>query len=108
MSRIGQLAHSWFPKAFAHGVKPLPSASAFQHHFLRLCNLADWIGSDEMWFQYVDEPHDDYIATARERASSAISAIGLDTTAQRESVSEAGVPKLTEPFPKIATANAIQ
>ena len=29
-------------------------------------------------------------------------------TAQRESVSEAGVPKLTEPFPKIATANAIQ
>ncbi len=62
VSRIGQLAHSWFPKAFAHGVKPLPSASAFQHHFLRLCNLADWIGSDEMWFQYVDEPHDDYIA----------------------------------------------
>ena len=37
----------WFPDAFADNVLPLPSAPAFQHHFLGLCNLADWIGSNE-------------------------------------------------------------
>ncbi len=106
--RIGQLVRGWFPAAFAEGGLPLPPAPAFQHQFLGLCNLADWIGSDEWWFRFLDEPKDDYIATARERARNAIDTIGLDVSAQRDSVSRAGVPNLTELFPNIAMANAIQ
>ncbi len=106
--RIGQLVRGWFPAAFTEGGLPLPPAPAFQHQFLGLCNLADWIGSDESWFRFFDEPKDDYIATARERARNAIDTIGLDVTAQRDSVSRAGVPNLTELFPNIARANAIQ
>ena len=64
--RIGWLVkEKWFPAAFASGGPPLPPAPAFQHHFLGLCNLADWIGSNELWFRYVDEPQDDYIDLAR-------------------------------------------
>ena len=51
--RIGGLAQQWFPAAFAPNAPPLPSDSAFQHHFLGLCSLADWIGSNEAWFEYV-------------------------------------------------------
>ena len=108
VARIGQLVHDWFPAAFAEGDLPLPPIPAFQHQFLGLCNLADWIGSDESWFRFLDEPKDDYIATARERARNAIGTIGLDVTAQRDTISGAGVPSLTELFPTIATANAIQ
>ena len=98
----------WFPTAFAKSGQPLPSEPAFQHHFLGFCNLADWLGSDERWFPFLDRPNNDYIATARERARNAIGTIGLDVTAQRGSVSRVGVPGLTELFPNIATANAIQ
>ena len=54
--RVGGLARQWFPAAFAPNTPPLPSDSAFQHHFLGLCSLADWIGSNEAWFEYVEEP----------------------------------------------------
>ncbi len=108
VARIGQLVHDWFPAAFAKGGLSLPSAPAFQHQFLGLCNLADWIGSDESWFRFLDKPKDDYIATARARARNAIGTIGLDVTAQRNTISSTGVPILKELFPHIATANAIQ
>ena len=108
VAHIGQLVHDWFPAAFVEGGLPLSSAPAFQHQFLGLCNLADWIGSDERWFPFLGRPNNDYIATARERACNAIGTMGLDVTAQRGRVSRAGVPSLMELFPNIATANAIQ
>ena len=108
VARIGQLVRNWFPAAFAEGGLPLPSAPAFQHHFLGLCNLADWLGSDERWFPFLGRPNHDYIATARERACNAIGTMGLDATAQRGRVSRAGVPSLGELFPNIEMANAIQ
>ena len=109
VDRIGGLVREWFPAAFAAGGRPLPSNPAFQHHFLGLCNLADWIGSDEQWFQYVAEPRDDYMdAIARPRARPAIDRIGLNLAAQRQSVGRAGAPHLTGLFPHIAAANAIQ
>ncbi len=106
--RIGWLTRTWFTAAFAAGAPPLPAAPAFQHHFLGLCNLADWIGSNETWFPYDDKPRDDYIVTARKCARAAIDAIGLNITAQRKSIANAGVPNLTELFPNITVANAIQ
>ena len=105
---IGQLAQEWFPAAFVAGGPALPASPAFQHHFLGLCNLADWIGSNELWFPYVDEPRDDYMGIARDRADRAIDGIGLDLAIQRQSVAQAGVPGLGGLFPHIAEPNAIQ
>ena len=108
VARIGRLVREWFPAAFVGGRRPLPSAPEFQHHFLGLCNLADWIGSNERWFEYVGEPRDGYIATAREGARVAIDAVGLDLAGQREGVARAGVADVTGLFPHIEQANAIQ
>ena len=77
VERVGQLIRHWFPQAFSHDAPLLPPAPSFQHHFLGLCNLADWVGSNETWFKYIDTPDDDYIDRARERAEGAIKAIGL-------------------------------
>ena len=83
VGRIGRLMHAWFPEAFTAGGPPLPSAPAFQHMFLGLCMLADWIGSDETHFPFCDEPRDDYMPTARDRAKHAVAAIGLNIESQR-------------------------
>ncbi len=82
--RIGGLARRWFPAAFAIDAPPLPSYPEFQHMFLGLCTLADWIGSNEEWFPFCGEPRDDYMDTvARRQARQAVSAIGLDLEQQR-------------------------
>ena len=83
VERIGRLVRQWFPEAFALGAPTLPSAPAFQHFFLGLCTLADWIGSNEEFFHYQDQPEDDYIKTAREQAKRVISTVGLDIVEQR-------------------------
>ncbi len=85
VERIGKLVRDWFPAAFIPEAPPLSSEPSFQHHFLGLCTLADWIGSDEHYFPYRDRPDDSYIHVARERASRAIRAIGLDISDQRQS-----------------------
>ncbi len=105
--RVGERARLWFPAAWQPSASPLPPAAAFQHMFLGLCILADWIGSNEAWFPFRDEPHDDYIDNARERAESAIKAIGLNLHEQRRSF--AGTPRFGELFPQIGQSpNAIQ
>ena len=108
VKRIGKLVCGWFPEAFAADARPLPSSPAFQHHFLGLCNLADWIGSNELWFPYVGAPRDDYMHTARESARRAINSIGVDLATQRQNAAQAGVPGLGGLFPLIAESNAIQ
>ena len=104
--RIGRLLREWFPAAFEPGGVQIPSAPAFQHMFLGLCNWADWIGSNEAWFQYVDTPCDDYIETARERAKKAVDAIGLNLSAQRRDFE--GVPEFGNLFGIDGSPNAIQ
>ena len=109
LRRIGGLARDWFPKAWEPGGQPLPSAPAFQHHFLGLCTLADWIGSnsEDDWFPFCDEPDDNYMdAVARPQAEKAAKAIGLDVTAQRERF--AGAPDFPGLFRHIDAPNAIQ
>lgn len=83
VERIGRLIRLWYPAAFADDAPPLPSAPAFQHMFLGLCTLADWIGSDEKRFPFCDRPCDDYISVARKSAKQAIKAIGLNIQEQR-------------------------
>ena len=107
VQRIGELARRWFPAAWQSDAPLLPSAAHFQHMFLGLCTLADWIGSNEDWFPFCDEPRDDYMDEARDRAASAIKAIGLDLREQRQSFTAA--PRFSKLFPHIAQPpNAIQ
>ena len=108
---IGRLVHDWFPEAFVKNAPPLPGAAAFQHHFLGLCVLADWLGSNERWFSYRDRPDDNYIYHARDRAKEAVKEVGLDIARQRGVMGHAAA----EPsFPDLfaiqgdAPANAIQ
>ena len=84
VERIGRLVRDWFQAAFAAGGPFLPSDPAFQHMFLGLCMLADWIGSDEIHFPFCAEPRDDYMQTARRNARRAVSEIGLNIESQRD------------------------
>ena len=107
LRRIGELARHWFPAAWKSGGQRLSSCPEFQHHFLGLCTLADWIGSNERWFEYLDEPDDGYIIRARRQAEKAIMDIGLDVTEQRESCT--GAPGFPSLFPQTGgQPNAIQ
>ncbi len=83
VERIGRLVRQWFEDAFAPDAQTLPTAPEFQHHFLGLCTLADWIGSNETWFPYVDQPDDNYIDHARRQAEKALKEIGLNIDRQR-------------------------
>ena len=107
LRRIGDMARRWFPAAWDTDAPPLPSRPEFQHHFLGLCTLADWIGSNEAWFPYCDEPRDDYMEQARKQARDAVRAIGLDIEEQRGLFSEA--PDFSDLFPQVdGPPNAIQ
>ena len=86
--RIVELVREWYPDAYTSGALPLPSAPAFQHMFLGLCTLADWLGSDEQLFAYRNRPQDRYIDSARARARNAVAEIGLDIGAQRNALRE--------------------
>ena len=106
--RVGQLSREWFPAAFPINAPKLPSKPEFQHHFLGLCILADWIGSNTDWFPYVSEPRADYIKVARERARNAIREIGLDVSEQRQALDN-DLPAFHELFGiGGASPNAIQ
>lgn len=104
VERIGGLARAWFPAAFARNAPPLPSAPEFQHMFLGLCTLADWLGSDERFFQFRGVPQSDYIATARSRAKTAVREVGLDIAEQRERFGD--IPDFADMFN--LSPNAIQ
>lgn len=109
VERISGLARAWFPAAFATDAVPLPSAPAFQHMFLGLCTLADWLGSNEAFFPFRDAPQDDYIATARSRAKRVVREIGLDIADQRDGFAD--TPDFADLFnlsPNTIQPNAIQ
>ena len=62
-----RLVREWFPAARSSDTPPL-LATAFQHLFIGLCMLADWIGSDEIFFPFRVERGGEYIQTARANA----------------------------------------
>ena len=103
--RAGCLAREWFPAAWASDAPPLPSVPAFQHMFLGLCTLADWIGSNEAWFPFCDVPGEGYLDVARQSARRAVAEIGLDISGQRGTL-PGGLPS----FPRLFgfDPNAIQ
>ncbi|MBJ7533590.1 CRISPR-associated helicase Cas3' [Rhodomicrobium vannielii ATCC 17100] len=80
---IGALLPRWFPLAFQRGGDSLPEEPAFQHLFAGLVALADWIGSDRRWFEFVGPLNQNYFKSANERACKALAGIGLDLLKQR-------------------------
>lgn len=107
VQRIGRLARQWFRAAWEPSPILLPSASAFQHMFLGLCTLADWIGSNEAWFPFCAEYRDDYMDEARKKAQDAVKAAGLDLGEQLRQFT--GAPDFGELFPLVdRPPNAIQ
>lgn len=82
---IGRAVREWFPAAWDPAAAPLPSAPAFQHMFLGLCTLADWIGSNTEWFPFSSDPDPAYIDRARKQAARALRdpRVGLDIEEQR-------------------------
>lgn len=94
---VSRLARRWFEAAWEPGAPPLPSVPAFQHMFLGLCTLADWIGSNEEWFPYCADRDGNYIDRAREQARAAISRVGLDISLQRDAM-RGGLPGFTQLF----------
>ena len=109
--RIGGLVRRWFPAALDACAPPLPSAPAFQHMFLGLCTLADWLGSNEAYFPFLDEPDDGYIGSTRQNARRAVSEIGLDLGQQRRTFRTRGaLPDFASLFGMdgAASPNAVQ
>ena len=106
--RVGGLVRNWFPAAWCRAAPPLPAEPAFQHMFLGLCTLADWLGSNERWFPYKSEPDGNYIHTARVKARHAVAECGLDIHAQRRAVGERGDSPGFEDLFGFQSANAIQ
>ena len=82
MREIAEAITHWFPDAFRTDGPILPQNPEFQHHFLGLLMLADWIGSDTRWFPFQPNPDGEHITVARRRATEAVKAIGLDTREQ--------------------------
>ena len=80
---IGRAVREWFPAAWDPAAPPLPPAPAFQHMFLGLCTLADWIGSNTEWFPFSSGSDPAYIDRARKQAARALRDIGLDIEEQR-------------------------
>ena len=78
--RMNRALHRWFPRAFmaASDAQSIPNSPRFQHMVAGLVALADWIGSDRRFFQFV-EPFDfTYYRTARSRATRAMKALCMD------------------------------
>lgn len=79
IQEIARSVKEWFPDAFDKASRRLPSNPEFQHQFLGLLTLADWIGSDTRWFKFKKEPDREYYRnTALPQAQKAVAQIGLD------------------------------
>ena len=106
--RVGELLRGWFPTAWDTTAPPLPAEPSFQHMFLGLCTLADWLGSNEHWFPYRCAPEVAYIDAARDNARRAVAECGLDVEDQRRAVRDRGdLPGFRDLF-GYPSPNAIQ
>ena len=74
---MSQFLDTALPAALLPG-PDLPEHHGFVHLVAGLTALADWIGSNRDFFDFVAEPDDTYPAKARAAAQKALVAIGLD------------------------------
>jgi len=81
--QFGQAMTNWFPEAFSETTEQLPDSPRFIHLFSGLVSLADWIGSDRSYFEFVSPFDPDYIHLAKARAQQIVRDIGLNLSDQR-------------------------
>ena len=73
---MGTHLRRWFPVAFQRTEQSLPDTPQFNHLIAGFATLADWIGSSEEFFCYVQPLDDGYDATAHDNAKRAVQAFG--------------------------------
>lgn len=83
LSELVERAHGWFPEAFtpANAMHLTPT---FHHAFNGLVTLADWMGSNEAFFPFGEDPHEDRMAWARARARHMLGVMDFDARVQKE------------------------
>ena len=101
---MAEAVWGWFPDAFMDGGE-LPEHPRFAHFFAGLAALADWVGSDKRFFEFVATFDRHYDETAHARAARAVLELGLDVARlpRRPSLS---FPELT-PFAQPNPAQAV-
>jgi CRISPR-associated endonuclease/helicase Cas3 len=73
---MGDHLLKWFPDAFEPG-QTLPEAPAFHHAFAGLLMLADWLGSDTVFFPFSNGSTVDRMSFARPQAEEALRKVGF-------------------------------
>lgn len=77
LTDLGDAIRAWFPQAFDRYDKKIPSNTELQHAYNGLLTLADWLGSDTRFFDYL-QAGEDPIQRARECATSVVDTLCLD------------------------------
>ena len=98
----------WFGDAFTDG-GPLPEHPRFVHFFAGLVALADWVGSDKRFFEFVGTFDQDYDEMACDRAACAVTELGLDVArlSRRRFLSFAELTGYAQPNPAQAVVGRI-
>jgi len=79
LRNLGETARHAFPGAYQNQADPIPVTVALEHCFAGLVMLADWLGSHrEAFFPFHHQG--DRAEWAKERAISALAAVGLDVS----------------------------
>ncbi|MEZ4471478.1 MAG: CRISPR-associated helicase Cas3' [bacterium] len=91
-------AQAWFPLAFEPGGGPLPAGSAFLHGLNGWVSLADWLGSDTLFFPYAEAANAPRFAASQARAQAAVARVGLSTSMARQALGEPGFRHLGATF----------
>ena len=91
----------WFPDAFTDDGEDLPDEPLFVHFFAGLAALADWVGSDRRFFEFVPEFDLKYDRMSRDRAAKVLTEVGLDVRhlPRRPSLSFAELTNFARPNP---------
>ena len=99
----------WFADAFDAVAEPLPDKPRLHHAVAGLAALADWIGSDQRFFEFQAPFDPAYDVTARRQAAQALSAIGLDVRAlaSRPAPNFTNMTGFAAPRPAQDTAGAV-
>ena len=109
--RMGEALHAWFPAAFASGAEPLPDHPRFHHAVTGFAALADWVGSDRRFFDFVApfDPAYPEKEQVHDTAARALAAIGFDPRAPERRTTP-DFPELTgfsAPNPAQAVVGAV-
>ena len=99
----------WFPDAFAEDGGASSNEPRFIHFFAGLAALADWVGSDRRFFEFLPDFDPNYDRQAHERAAEAVTAIGLDVASlpRRPYLSFGELTGFTQPNPAQAVVGEI-